>query len=65
MRFLTAIIKGLVMSGHPFVTSSGNTLRCITYIKFLEHMISKEFDIRIYPDQNGDDGIHDIFVRKG
>lgn len=50
MRFLTAIIKGLVMSGHPFVTSSGNTLRCITYVKFLEHMISKDYKIRIYPD---------------
>lgn len=50
MKFLTAIIKGLVMSGHPFVTSSGNTLRCITYIKFLEYKLRQKYDIRIYPD---------------
>ena len=35
----TASLNGKVMSGHPFVTSTGNTFRCILYIKYLEYRL--------------------------
>jgi hypothetical protein len=30
------LVHGKVLSGHPIVTTPGNTMRVITYIKYLE-----------------------------
>lgn len=39
LSIFKAKINGKVLSGHPIVTSTGNTLRVISYLKFLEHKI--------------------------
>lgn len=39
MSIFHAKVDGKVLSGHPIVTSTGNTLRVISYIKYLEMKI--------------------------
>lgn len=39
MSVLKARINGKVLSGHPIVTSTGNTLRVISYLKYMEYKV--------------------------
>lgn len=43
-------VDGKVLSGHPIVTSTGNTLRVLAYLKFLEFKMQKEFPgLKLFP----------------
>lgn len=39
MSIFHSRVNGKVLSGHPIVTSTGNTLRVISYVKYLEKKI--------------------------
>jgi len=45
MALLKGKITGKVMSGHPYVTSTGNALRCVSYMKFMEKKSQKNCSI--------------------
>lgn len=66
MSVFKARINGKVLSGHPIVTSTGNTLRVISYLKYLEYKIQQDYpSFRLYPGQAGDDGMHIVVIKKG
>lgn len=65
MALFTGMVTGKVMSGHPFVTSTGNTLRCLAYVKYLEYKMQQIVpSFVLLPGQAGDDGMHHIFWKK-
>jgi len=65
MALLKGKITGKVMSGHPYVTSTGNALRCVSYMKFMEKKSQKIVpSLKIYLNQDGDDGFHWVFWKK-
>jgi len=50
MGILKANIDGEVLSGHPIVTSTGNTLRVIAYVKYLEYKMRDRYrSLKIFP----------------
>lgn len=56
---------GKVLSGHPIVTSPGNTIRVVSFLKFFERKIRELIQsFHLYPGQAGDDGMHVLVVRK-
>lgn len=49
IRLLTAIMKGTVFSGHPTRTTLFNTLRVISYARFIAHLAAiPKHEFRIY-----------------
>lgn len=55
---LRAVIRGTVASGHPLNTTAGNTVRVLSYIKYIAH----KANVYVEPLVAGDDAL--VFIER-